>query len=529
MNRKRVLLVEDELLIALDEKQVLENLGYEVTGIETSGEAALRSVEADCPDLVLMDIMLDGSMDGIEAATVIRTRYDLPVVYVTAYADERLIERAKQTEPFGYVVKPFAPKSLDSCIELALYKHAIERRLRDSERTFRSLIEFTNVVHWVADVPTGKFLYVGPQIEAMLGSPAETWTDASVWVEHVHPDDRERTVRAFREGRAAGESVEIEYRAIAADGRIVWIRDSASATIKETNHRQSFGFMVEITRFKKQAFEKDRLQRELWQARKMQALGQLTGGIAHDFNNILGIMLGNTELAMNRCVHGEQEKLIGYLRNVEKAGFRARDLVAQMLTYTQGTAGNHSPLHLRPLLEGNIKVIRAGVSAGIEIKAEIEENLPAVKMDFVQIGQLLMNLCTNAGDAMEGEGTINLRLGWAGHLDRECVICHRLLEGDWVELSVEDSGVGIAHESLDSVFDPFFTTKEVGKGTGLGLSVVSGIMRSHGGHIQIETAFGKGTTIRLLFPPVLEEAVEETHRCLSGSKTDLPRGYSELI
>ncbi len=527
MNRKRVLLVEDELLIAQDAKLALEALGYEVTGIETSGEAALRNVAADVPDLVLMDIMLDGTMDGIEAAKEIRVRYDLPVIYVSAYVDERFIERAKLTEPFGYVVKPFDPRSLGSSIELALYKHAAERRLRESENTYRSLIEFTNVVHWKADVATGKFLFVGPQIESMLGVPAETWTDSGDWVKHIHPDDRDRTLRTFREKRAAGEPVDIVYRAIAADGRVVWIRDSATATTDETHPRESFGFMVEITRAKKLAFEKERLQRELWQARKMRALGQLTGGIAHDFNNILGIMLGYTELAMNQCAHGAQKQFIGYLRHVEKAGLRARDLVAQMLAYTQGEAGNHSPLHLQPLVEETIKMIRANVPAGIEIGVEIEEHLPAVEMDSVQISQLLMNLCLNARDAMEGKGTINLRLGWAGYPKGECAICKKKLEGDWVELSIEDAGNGIPLESLDSIFDPFFSTKDVGKGTGLGLSVVSGIMRSHEGHILVETECGKGATFRLLFPPVLEEEVEETKT--AGEPATDPKGRGEQI
>ncbi len=141
MSPKRILLVEDELLIAQDEKQLLEGLGYVVIGIASSGEEALRRVEEDTPDLVLMDIILKGDMDGIEVAETIRRQYDVPVVFVTAYAEGQFIERAKLTEPFGYVVKPIDPQSLSSNIEVALYKHSVDQRLRESETKFATVFQ----------------------------------------------------------------------------------------------------------------------------------------------------------------------------------------------------------------------------------------------------------------------------------------------------------------------------------------------------------------------------------------------------
>ncbi|MCP4043352.1 MAG: PAS domain-containing sensor histidine kinase, partial [Gammaproteobacteria bacterium] len=164
--------------------------------------------------------------------------------------------------------------------------------------------------------------------------------------------------------------------------------------------------------------------------------------------------------------------------------------------------------------------------ASIEISTEMEENLPSVLMDPGQLNQLLMNLCVNARDAMEGKGKLTIHLGWTKGVEAECATCHKQLEGDWVELSVTDTGGGISPEALDRIFDPFFTTKEVGKGTGMGMAVIHGIMRNHGGHVLVETEQGKGTTFRLLFLPVVEDA--ETQKT-DPSSANLPRGQGEQI
>ncbi len=287
------------------------------------------------------------------------------------------------------------------------------------------------------------------------------------------------------------------------------------------------GISRDITERRQAEAEQDRLQRKLQQAQKMEALGQLTGGIAHDFNNILGIMLGYTELAVNRCVQDDRGELAGYLDHVVDAGFRAKNLVAQMLASTRGEIRSNSPLYLEPLVGEGIKMIRAILPTSIEISTEIEEDLPSVAVAPVQVHQLLINLCINARDAMEGKGAINIRLSWVREAGAECAICHGPVKGDWIGLSVEDTGDGISATVLSSMFDPFFTTKEVGKGTGLGLSVVSGIMRSHEGHVLVETEQGKGTAVRLLFPPAAKE-IEKTQTA-DGSTADLPSGQGERI
>ncbi len=287
------------------------------------------------------------------------------------------------------------------------------------------------------------------------------------------------------------------------------------------------GISRDITERMHAEADQARLQSELQQAQKMEALGQLTGGIAHDFNNILGIMLGYTELAVSHGVRSGQAQLVGYLKHVEKAGGRAKELVAQMLAFSRSEARDDKSLQLQPLIEEDLKMLFATLPAGIRVNTQFEADLPPVIMEPVQLNQLLMNLCTNARDAMEGQGSLTIRLGWARGLDTECAACRKPIKGDWIELSVTDSGSGIEPEELERIFDPFYTTKEVGKGTGMGLSVIHGIVRSHGGHILVATQPDKGTGFRLLFPPVVEETPDAP--AADPSSEELPHGHGEQV
>ncbi len=273
--------------------------------------------------------------------------------------------------------------------------------------------------------------------------------------------------------------------------------------------------------------ERERLQRELQQAQKMDALGQLTGGIAHDFNNLLGIIMGYSELAKNRSIGNGDAKLAEHLERVLRASKRAKELVARMLAFSRDEASEKTPLQLQPILIEDIKMLRSILPASIEIQTEIKDDLPPVLLDGAHLNQLLINLSINARDAMEGEGNLTIRLGLARDIDTECATCHRQVTGDWVELSVSDTGSGIRVDVLDRIFEPFFTTKDVGKGTGMGLSVIHGIMRSHGGHVLVDTEPDKGSTIRLLFPPAVEE-VSKTLEEVQPSEM-LPQGHGEHI
>ncbi len=245
-----------------------------------------------------------------------------------------------------------------------------------------------------------------------------------------------------------------------------------------------------------------RLEKQLRQSQKMQAIGQLTGGIAHDFNNFLTAIIGFTDLARQRnLIHGD-EKIAMYLDEVYKAGGRAQGLVSQMLAFSRGGESEAVPLQPLPVLKETLKMLSASLPSSIRMQLQDCETEAQIMADPLQLQQVIMNLCINARDAMNGEGEISLSLGEKKGLRAECSSCHDTLMGDFVVITVRDSGCGIGEDILERIFEPFFSTKPQGKGTGMGLSMVHGIIHQCGGHILVESRPGSGTAFHLLFPRI---------------------------
>ena len=253
------------------------------------------------------------------------------------------------------------------------------------------------------------------------------------------------------------------------------------------------------------------MQTQLMQAQKMESIGHLTGGIAHDFNNMLGAMLGYAELikqtssgssAADACT----QKYIG---EILTAGNRAKELIRQMLLFSrphpESYDGAVPSTFILPAVKEIVYLLRASIPGTIEISyAGEDENLRAL-IQPVQLHQILMNLAINARDAIGEYGRIEIRLA-RRRLSGICDSCHEPFSGDYVEIAVSDTGMGIPAHQLPKIFDPFFTTKEVGRGTGMGLSVVHGIVRALGGHVMVNSEAGRGTTFRILLPGVASVA-----------------------
>jgi signal transduction histidine kinase/ActR/RegA family two-component response regulator len=258
--------------------------------------------------------------------------------------------------------------------------------------------------------------------------------------------------------------------------------------------------LQEIKERKQAEEEREQLQKQLLQARKMEAIGQLTGGIAHDFNNILASIMGFTELALHKFASTNEGKLFDYLTEVHRAGERARDLVAQMMAFSRGNSGSPQLLEAQPLVKEVVKMLSSILPASIQVATNFDKSMPAIRIDPLQLQQVVLNLCINARDAMQGKGHLSIHGRRTTVFKHVCASCHGKITGEFLELIVEDSGTGIEEGWLNRIFDPFFTTKDVGRGTGMGLSVVHGIVHKHGGHINVETKMGQGTKFRLLFP-----------------------------
>jgi len=279
--------------------------------------------------------------------------------------------------------------------------------------------------------------------------------------------------------------------------------------------------------------ETKKMDQQLQQAQKMESIGLLTGGIAHDFNNILASILGFTNLALERYVTKEQAQLHDYLTEVIHAGERAKNLIQQMLAFSRSGKSKAVVLSVSSVVNESIKMLQATLPSSIKLTGKVNKDISDIEFDRVQLQQVIINLCINARDVIEGKGCIDIkakRLTIVASEHRTCDACHNEIEqGDYIELSVHDSGEGINSEVLQKIFEPFFTTKEMGKGTGMGLPIVHGIIHHHGGHIIVESEKGKGTNIRLMLPAIDANKIITTDN-LSGElfeKSDC--GYVHIL
>ncbi|MFH1154135.1 MAG: response regulator [Pseudomonadota bacterium] len=243
---------------------------------------------------------------------------------------------------------------------------------------------------------------------------------------------------------------------------------------------------------------KEALETELRQAHKMEAIGTLTGGIAHDFNNILGIILGNAELALDDV--RDRTPVRKNLEEIQTACHRARDVVRQLLSFSRKSPQEQTWITLIPLVKESLNLLRSSIPSSVEILPMIPDQINRVLANPTQIHQVIINLCTNAAQAMDDGGLMTVGLEDI-HLREKDMEAYRDLEpGQYIKLWVSDTGYGIPRDIIDKIFDPYFTTKEVGKGTGLGLSVVHGIVRSHRGGVSVKSRPGLGTLIEVLLP-----------------------------
>jgi two-component system cell cycle sensor histidine kinase/response regulator CckA len=300
----------------------------------------------------------------------------------------------------------------------------------------------------------------------------------------------------------AGETCRAELESIRKDGARFHVEVHA-IPFRHRGEPHVLAIVRDITERKHAEAERAALEAQLRQAQKMEAIGQLAGGIAHDFNNILTGILGYLSLAAENRAARSDAKLARHLGQANLAAQRARELIAQLLTFSRGRKGRPQPLALAALVEDALRLLASSLPSTLELETAFAPGLPRVMFDPVQLEQVVLNLCINARDAMAGSG--RLRVG--ARVTEEptlCASCRRRVEGRSVELWVADEGAGIAPEVRDRIFEPFFSTKEVGRGSGMGLATVHGIVHEHGGHIVVESTPGRGATFRIRLAPLAE-------------------------
>ncbi len=326
----------------------------------------------------------------------------------------------------------------------------------------------------------------------------------------AYPEDREKVENAFSRATEHGEPYRIEHRIVRQDtGEVRYIKAYGDVKLDRSGKAvKLFGVAQDITERIQKEEERKTLEAQLFQSQKMESIGTLAGGIAHDFNNILGIILGNAELAMDDVPEWNPARQ--NLDEVKKACLRAKDVVRQILSFSRKSETKKKPLNMAPVVGESIKLLRASIPASIDIRGNISNHIKDILGDGTQIHQIMINLCTNAAQAMENDGgVIEISLRNLEVHEETVSLYPGLSSGPHVELRVNDTGDGINPEVIDRIFDPYFTTKDVGKGTGMGLAVVHGIVKSHDGIISIESETGKGARFQILFPAVQGQQRDE--------------------
>ncbi len=313
-----------------------------------------------------------------------------------------------------------------------------------------------------------------------------------------------------------GEPQTCELRMVRPEEPPFWARLDATAAQDKDGSLTCRVVMVDIT-------ENKMIAAQLHQARKMESLGTLTGGIAHDFNNLLYMIVGNTELALEDIP--KWNPAYTNLEEIKSASLRAAGIVKQLLNFSRKTDEKLIPIDAVTVIKDSLKLLRSTIPTTVEIHEHMPDDEIVILADSTQINQIMMNLCINASQAMEETGgTLKINI--------EKTICEAedvkefsdLVPGNYLKITVNDTGPGISPEIINRIFDPYFTTKEMGKGSGMGLSIVHGIIKNHSGAIWVDSSLGKGTTFTLLFPMVEGKPVNETETI-----DKIPRGHETIL
>jgi PAS domain S-box-containing protein len=302
-----------------------------------------------------------------------------------------------------------------------------------------------------------------------------------------------------------GEQVQFEAVGRNKDGR-EFIVEVRLVPIRYRGEPHVLQIGQEVTARRAADAERAQLEAQLRQAQKMEAIGHLAGGIAHDFNNILQGILGNLSLASERQAELGDARLAKYLERARHSAQRARELIGQMLTFSRGQRGARRPVSLPDLLRDASKLLRATLPSTIDLHLSVDNAVPMMQLDPVQVEQVVLNLCINARDAMRGSGAIRIALKPAARVQAVCASCRQKVDGVFVELSVRDTGPGIPPTVMDRMFEPFFSTKDVGHGSGMGLSLAHGIVHEHGGHILVDSILTERTKFQVLLPASAADA-----------------------
>jgi PAS domain S-box-containing protein len=394
----------------------------------------------------------------------------------------------------------------------------------NTENQWREAFENNPTMYFMVEAAAGRILAVNASGAEQLGYRAEELTGTPV-LDIFHEADREAVQKDIDVCLSqAGHARNWQARKVCKDGKVLWVRETGRA-VPRTNGTILFIVCEDITEHKQVEAEKERLEAQLRQSQKMEAIGMLAGGIAHDFNNILGAILGYSELAQKATPEGSAERR--YIDNVMHAGERAKSLVERILAFSRSGMGDSVPINVQAVVEEATELLAASLTSGTSLETQLDGGDAAVLGDATQLYQAVMNLCTNALQAMQNGGVLRVTLDRIA-VEQDLSLSHgSVAPGRYVHLCVSDTGSGIPPEILERMFNPFFTTKgATGEGTGLGLSLVHGIVADLRGAIDVTSSLGQGTSFAIWLPISGELPTPSVQVQIAQ---ELPRGSGQTV
>lgn len=484
MNEK-ILVVEDESVVALSLCESLEHLGYQTVGPASRSEKALALAESEQPDLVLMDIRIKGSVDGIDTAAILVNRYDLPVIYLTAYTDDSTIARARNTKPYGYLVKPYEERELRSAVEIALYRHRSERRFRMVEKQLTTTLEHMGDGVVAVD-DSNRVTYLNPVAAKMSGRETEEAVGLPLQevlpIKDAYGNPFHPAQEVQKENPEAAREPDLAITT--STGKAVEIDHNLAPVVSETE-----GTVGAVLNFRS-AEERLLKEKRRFSLQRLEALEKLSARIAHDYNNLLTIIQGN--------LHSLEEgfEIESSIRDAKEATARAARLTQQLLTFSHSRHSQKESFDLSRLVARSQPVLKVILGNKHKLKLHLTSEVVMVSADQGLVKHVVANLLSNARTSQPAGGVIELSVGTEEREPPPEVPSSTR----WAVVTVRDRGRGIPSDNLPYIFEPFFTTKSEGQGSGLGLASSHGVVKSHGGWIEVDSEINEGTTFRIYLP-----------------------------
>jgi two-component system, cell cycle sensor histidine kinase and response regulator CckA len=544
----RILVVDDEPESLAFLTDILLGAGYQVRPAD-EGQLALESVQTKVPDLILLDIRMPG-MDGFGVYRQLKARKEssgIPIIFISAANEMEERVEGLRLGAVDFITKPFRSEELlarvgthlelgrlragleasvaDRTAELSLAneqlrrelveRNLIEQALRESEGRFRDLADTAPVIIWVTG-PDRVMTFCNRQgLEFAGRTMAELLLVG--WKGYAHPDDLRRLYPEFCAVMDGRRPFQLEARLRRADGQYRWMLHTGIPRFVERIYVGHIGTMVDITDLKKN-------HEQILATQKLESLGTLAAGIAHDFNNLLGSICAQADLALSESPNDSPVREI--VEGIGAVAVRGSEILNLIMDYADGKGDNAAfeLLNLSSLIEEMIGFLQVFISKKAVLELNLDHSLEAIPVNPAQIRRVVMNLVTNASEALEGhEGFIRISTASA-RLDHGMTFSGgvSLPPGKYVVLAVSDTGCGMTEQSQARAFDPFYTTKATGRG--LGLSPVPGILRTHGGGIDLISAPRQGSTFRV-FLPYDRDVPEERRRTVEAGEHSTPKKH----